>query len=108
MFAVVDDRNQQFRAVPGNKVLIALQKSLEPGSTITFDKVCLVGGGGDGGGEPKIGTPHVAGASVTAKVLGQVAGPKLVIQKFKRRKNQRRRTGFRAHYTEIQIEAIHV
>ena len=107
MFAVVDDRNQQFRAVPGHKVLIALQKSLEPGSTITFDKVCLVGAG-DGGGDPKIGTPHVAGASVTAKVLREVAGPKLVIQKFKRRKNQRRRTGFRAHYTEIQIESIHV
>lgn len=101
MFAVVDDRNQQFRAVQGQKVLIALQKSLEPGSTLTFDKICLVGGSA-----PKIGTPHVKGAKVTAKVLGEVAGPKLVVQKFKRRKNQRRRTGFRAHYTEIQIESI--
>ena len=101
MFAVVDDRNQQFRAVPGQKLLIALQKSLEPGSTLTFDKICLVGGD-----NPRIGTPHVKGASVTAKVLGTTAGPKLVVQKFKRRKNQRRRTGFRAHYTEIQIEAI--
>jgi hypothetical protein len=61
---------------------------------MSFDKVCLVGGGR--WGDPRIGTPHVAGASVTGKVLGEIAGPKLVIQKFKRRKNQRRRTGFGA------------
>lgn len=103
MFAVVDDRHQQFRAVPGEKILISLNRSLEPGSTITFDKICLVGGD-----TPRVGAPHVAGAKVTAKVIGQADGPKLIVQKFKRRKNQRRRTGHRQHYTEIQIEAIHV
>ena len=101
MFAVVDDRNQQFRAVPGEKIVISLLSSAEPGSILTFDKVCLVGGD-----NPRVGAPHVAGAKVTAKVIGQVNGEKLVVQKFKRRKNQRRRTGFRAHFTEIQIEAI--
>lgn len=101
MFAVVDDRNQQFRAVVGEKVLISLNRSAEPGSVLLFDKICAVGGD-----KPRIGTPHVAGALVKAKVLGQVQGEKLIVQKFKRRKNQRRRTGFRARFTEIQIEAI--
>ena len=46
------------------------------------------------------------GATVTASVVGNVRGKKLYIQKFKRRKNMRRRTGFRAHYTEIRVDGI--
>jgi large subunit ribosomal protein L21 len=66
--------------------------------------VCLVGGEGQG----RIGAPYVAGASVTAKVVRQqLKGEKVTIGKFRRRKNSRRRTGFRARYTEVQIEAIH-
>ena len=102
MYAVVEDRNQQFRAVPGERVRVALQADLEPGSSVTFDKVCLVGGEGDG----RIGTPYVDGASVTAKVVGEVKGPKLVIQKLRRRTNSRRKTGFRARFTELEIESI--
>lgn len=103
MYAVVEDRNQQFRAAVGQRVRIPLRSDLEPGSTVTFDKVCLVTG------EPAaVGSPYVDGASVTASVLGNVRGPKLYVQKFKRRKNMRRRTGFRAHYTEIRVDAIEV
>ena len=72
------------------------------GDVLTFDKVCLVGGEGAG----KIGTPFVSGASVTAKVVRQIKGPKVVIGKYKRRKNSRRRTGFRAQFTVVQIESI--
>ncbi len=71
--------------------------------TMTFDKVCLIGGEGEG----KVGTPFVDGASVTAKVLrSSVKGPKLTIGKFRRRKDSRTRTGFRARYTEVEIESI--
>ncbi len=102
MHAVLEDRNQQYRVAQGDRVLIALNSEVEVGSIVTFDKVCLVTGDA-----PKIGTPYVEGASVTAKILkNEVKGPKLVIGKFKRRKNYRRRTGFRARYTEVQIEAI--
>ena len=102
MHAVLADRNQQHRVAAGDRLLIDLDASLEPGAEITFDKICFVGGD-----EPKIGDPFVEGASVTAKVLRQeVKGPKMVVQKFKRRKNYRRRIGFRARYTEILIEAI--
>ena len=104
MYAVLEDRNQQYRVQPGERVLIALKSDVEPGAAVTFDRVCVVGG--DGGAQ--IGAPYVDGASVTAKVVRQdVKGPKLVIQKFRRRKNSRSRTGFRARYTEVQIEQIH-
>jgi large subunit ribosomal protein L21 len=65
--------------------------------------VCAIGGDGNG----RVGTPYVAGASVTATVVrNEVKGTKVTIGKFRRRKNSRRKTGFRARYTEIQIEAI--
>ena len=103
MYAVLDDRNQQYRVQPGDRIQIHLREDVEQGSTLTFDKVCLVGGEGEG----KIGTPYVAGASVTAKVVSpETKGPKLVVAKFRRRKDSRRKTGFRAKFTEVEIEAI--
>ena len=103
MFAVFEDRNQQFRVKAGDRVLIPLQAELEQGASVTFDKVCLVTGD-----EARIGTPYVDGAKVTAKVLGERKGPKVDIQKFRRRKNSRSRSGFRARYTEVEIQAIEV
>lgn len=102
MYAVVDDRNQQYRVQPGDRIQIHLHSGVAEGDTLTFDRVCLVGGEGAG----KIGTPFVAGASVTAKVVRQLKGPKVTIGKYKRRKNSRRRTGFRAQFTVVQIESI--
>ncbi|MBL8749195.1 MAG: 50S ribosomal protein L21 [Planctomycetes bacterium] len=98
MYAVVDDRNQQYRVQPGDRIQIHHRDGAAEGDTLTFDKVCLVG--------DRVGTPHVPGVSVTAKVLRQMKGPKVVICKFRKRKNSRRRTGFRARYTMVQIEAI--
>jgi large subunit ribosomal protein L21 len=102
MYAVVDDRNQQYRVQPGDRIQIHLREGVAEGDTLTFDKVCLVGGEGAG----RIGTPFVQGASVTGKVVRQLKGPKVVIGKFRKRKNSRRRTGFRARYTVVQIESI--
>ena len=102
MYAVVDDRNQQYRVQPGDRIQIHLRNDVAEGDPLTFDKICLVGGEGKG----VIGTPFVEGATVSAKVVRQIKGPKVVICKFRRRKNSRRRTGFRAQFTEVQIEAI--
>jgi large subunit ribosomal protein L21 len=102
MYAVLDDRNQQYRVKPGDRIQIHLRQGVAEGDKLTFDKVCLVGGEGTG----RIGAPFVAGASVTAKVVRQIKGPKVVIGKYRRRKNSRRRTGFRAQYTVVQIESI--
>lgn len=102
MYAVVDDRHQQYRVQPGDRIQIHLLRDAEDGSTLTFDKVCAVGGEGTG----KVGAPYLAGATVTAKVLRTIKGPKVRVAKYRKRKNSRRRTGFRAQYTEVQIEAI--
>ena len=117
MYAVVEDRNQQYRVQSGDRVFIALKSDAPVGSTFQFDHVCLwssatpgegaAAEGGAGGGDSKIGTPYVDGVSVTAKVIRQdVKGPKLIVAKYRRRKNSRKRTGFRARYTEVQIESI--
>jgi large subunit ribosomal protein L21 len=64
--------------------------------------VLLIGDGDD----VTIGTPTVAGASVSATVLGEALGPKLVIFKFKQKVKYRRRTGHRQHMTRVRIDAI--
>jgi large subunit ribosomal protein L21 len=101
MYAVIDDRNQQHRVSPGDRVKVAYRADAEPGAELTFDRVCLVGGD-----QPRIGTPYVDGASVTATVIGNGKGPKLIVQKFRRRKGYRRRTGSRSRFTEVQIEQV--
>ena len=58
------------------------------------------------GGQPKGGLPLVKGASVTAEVVGPEKGEKLVIQKLRRRKNMRRKTGCRHIYTRVRIATI--
>jgi large subunit ribosomal protein L21 len=101
MYAVIEDRTRQYRVAVGDRVQLDLLDDAEPGSTVTFDQVCVLGGDAS-----RIGTPFITGASVTATVVGEVKGPKLVVAKFRRRKNSRRRTGFRGKFTEVQIEAI--
>ena len=70
--------------------------------SITFDRVLMVRG--DGG--VKIGTPTVAGAKVIATVVQDVKGRKIIIRKYRRRKNYRRKQGHRQHYTRVKIESI--
>ena len=74
----------------------------EPGSTITFDNVLLVSNEGN----VSIGTPQVDGASVTGEVIGDTKGPKLVVFRFKRRKNVRVKRGHRQAYTAVRITGI--
>jgi len=104
MYAVLDDRNQQYRVAAGDRIKIHLRSGSTEGESLTFDKVCAIGGDKDSAG--RVGTPFVAGASVTAKVVRNVKDAKVIIGKFRRRKNSRTRNGFRAQYTMVQIEAI--
>ena len=70
-------------------------------STVSFD-VLLVGNDGD----VRIGTPIVEGAKVEGKVVGQVRGEKLVVFKYKSKKNYRRKQGHRQPYTKVEITKI--
>lgn len=98
MYAIFRALGKQFRAEKG-KTLQLPRMDAEPGSKLTFDDVLLT----SDGETVRAGTPTVKGAKVTAEVLGEKKGTKLYIFKFKRRKGYRRRTGFRARYTEVRI-----
>jgi len=76
----------------------------ENDKTVTFDRVLLIGGEGD----PKIGLPTLAGATVVADALGAQKGPKVVIYKYKRRKGYHKKQGHRQHYTAVKITDIKI
>jgi len=71
------------------------------GDTVTFDQVLLVGGDA-----LKLGKPLVGGAKVEAKIAAQGLGKKLVVFKFRRRKNYRRKNGHRQPFTALEITNI--
>ena len=102
MYAIISDRNQQATVKVGDEVVCDLMGEATPGPEITFDQVLLVGNEG----EVKVGKPTVEGASVKAEVIGEHKGKKLVIFRFKRRKNIRRKTGHRQTYTRVRITEI--
>lgn len=101
MYAIIEDGGRQFRVEEG-QVLEIDYRDTSSGEQITFQRVLA---GHDESGV-KIGTPAVEGASVTAEVLGTSQGPKLVVQKLRRRKNSRRKTGHRQLYTQVKISKI--
>lgn len=102
MYAVIKTGGKQYRVAEGQRLRVEKLTSKE-GDTVTFDQVLLLGGGE---GAAKIGRPMLQGASVTAKVATHDRGPKLVIFKFRRRKNYRRKTGHRQPFTEVVITGI--
>ena len=102
MYAVIKTGGKQYR-VAKDAVLKIERLDGEVGASITFPEVLMVGGD-----NPVVGTPTVAGASVTATVLEQTRGEKLIIFKKRRRKNYRRRNGHRQHLTVVRIADIAV
>jgi large subunit ribosomal protein L21 len=74
----------------------------DAGSTITFDRVLLVGDGE----AVTVGTPVVEGATVSGTVLGEALGPKLIVFKFKQKATYRRKNGHRQHLTRVRIDEI--
>lgn len=102
MYAIISDRNNQATVRVGDEVLCDLMDDAERGSTITFDHVLMIGGDG----ETVLGKPTVAGATVTGEVMGLARGPKLVVFRFKRRKNVRVKRGHRQSYTRVKITGI--
>jgi large subunit ribosomal protein L21 len=101
MYAIFVDGGRQYRVEPGQEVVLDY-RDVRQGEQLTFDRVLAVSG--DGG--LKLGTPNVSGASITAEVLGPLKGEKLVVQKMRRRKNYRRRTGHRQWHTRVKIASI--
>ena len=101
MYAIIEDHGRQYTVREGDVIRIDL-KDMNEKEQITFDRVLML----RGDNETQVGTPTVAGASVTATVLGMFKDKKIVVRKFKRRKNYRRKQGHRQRYTQVRIDAI--
>jgi large subunit ribosomal protein L21 len=103
MYAIIEEGGRQFKVTSGDTIQID-RKVGDNDKTISFDRVLLIGGEG----EPRIGLPTVAGASVVANVIGSQKGPKIDIYKYKRRKGYHKKQGHRQKYTAVKITDIKV
>jgi large subunit ribosomal protein L21 len=101
MYAVIATGGKQYRVNEGDCLRVE-KLTGSVGEKVVFDKVLLTGGDG----EPKIGTPMLNGAKVEAEITAQDRAKKIVVFKFKRRKNYRRKYGHRQPYTELKITKI--
>src|ERR1700751_5051018 len=100
MFAVIKTGGRQYRVVPNDVLEIGKIEGLV-GTIVQLGEVLVVGGD-----TPVLGTPTVAGASVAAEVLDHKRGPKVIAFKKRRRKNSRRKRGYRDEITVLRITEI--
>jgi len=101
MYAVFNSGGRQYRVEPGDQLNIE-KIGTGVGEGVSFDKVLLV----RDGEQVHVGIPYVEGAAVEATVLSQARARKLLVFKFKRRKNYKRLKGHRQQQTRIRIDAI--
>ena len=100
-YAIFKAAGQQFRAEKGVTIKVPLLEG-EPGSKITFDDVLL----SSDGEKIRAGVPLVKGAKVVAEIVRHGKGDKVVVFKFKRRRNYRRKQGHRQQFTELKITDV--
>jgi large subunit ribosomal protein L21 len=101
MYAVIKTGGKQYKVVPGEKLKVE-QIPAEVGAQIVLDQVLLVGDESS----VRLGQPIVAGATVTATVLGHGRGEKVKIFKMRRRKHYQKHQGHRQGFTELKIDGI--
>ena len=101
MYAVIKTGGKQYRVQQGDVIFVEKIDS-QANDAVTFEEVLLVGDGE----QTKIGAPVVKGAKVEGKVLSQVKAKKVVVYKYKAKKNERKKQGHRQPYTKVEITAI--
>ncbi|XFA99293.1 50S ribosomal protein L21 [Candidatus Izemoplasma sp. B36] len=102
MYAVIETGGKQVRVEVGQEIFVE-KLDVEAGAEYTFDKVLMIGGG-----KNKIGKPYVKNASVTAEVVKNGRGPKIIIFKYEPKKHYHKKNGHRQPYTKLSIKAINV
>lgn len=102
MYAVIETGGKQHKVSEGEFLKIE-KLDLEAGTEVTFDKVMMVKTADDA---VKIGAPYVENASVKAEVVEQGKDKKIVVFKYKRKKNYQRKQGHRQQYTAVRITSI--
>ena len=101
MYAVIETGGKQYRVKEGDVLFIEKIKA-EAGEKVVFDKVLLVSNEGD----LNVGSPYVESAKVEADVLEQGKGKKIIVFKYKAKKNYKKKQGHRQPYTKVKIEKI--
>ena len=101
MYAVIKTGGKQYRVQQGDVIFVE-KLNAQSDEAVTFDEVLLVGDAD----QSKVGTPVVEGAKVEGKVLAQVKSRKIVVYKYKAKKNERKKQGHRQPYTKVEITAI--
>jgi len=101
MYAVIETGGKQFRVQQGDVIFIE-KLDANVGDTVAVDKVLLV----EKDGVVKVGTPVVAGAKAVLKVMEHGKGEKIIVFKYKPKKNYRRKQGHRQPYTKVLVEAL--
>lgn len=100
MYAVIMSGGKQYRVSQGDIIYVE-KLDQEPESAVYFDVLML--GSEDG---VEVGTPTLAGAKVEGKVVAQVKGEKIIIYKYKSKKNYHRKAGHRQNYTKVEIVSV--
>ena len=100
MYAVIKTGGKQYRVEPGDTIYVE-KLDLADGSGIDFEAMMFADGD-----DIRVGTPIVEGVTVNCKVIRQVKGKKVIIFKYKAKKNIRKKQGHRQKHTQLEISAI--
>ena len=101
MYAVIEACGKQYKVTKGDVVFFE-KLDVEEGKKVTFDKVVLL----SDDGKVEVGAPYVKGIKVEGKVVAHGKGKKIIVFKYKAKKNYKRKQGHRQPYTKVEITAI--
>jgi large subunit ribosomal protein L21 len=100
MYAVIKTGGKQYRVSEGDRLRVEKLEGVK-GDLVSLSEVLMLGGE-----RVAIGSPLVAGASVSAEIIGQGLGKKIIVFKMRRRKRYRRKNGHRQPFTELRVKSI--
>ena len=103
MYAVIEACGKQYKVTKGDVVFFEKLEA-EEGKKVTFDKVVLV----SDEGKVQVGNPYVANVKVEGKIVANGRGKKVLVFKYKPKKNERKTRGHRQDYTKVEITSIKV
>ena len=101
MYAIIEACGRQYKVTEGDTVYFE-KLDAEEGKKVSFDKVVMLSNDGD----VQVGSPYVAGAKVDGKVVSHGKGKKIIVFKYKPKKNERKTRGHRQEYTKVEITSI--
>ena len=101
MYAIIETGGKQYKVQEGDVITVE-KLAADTGTAYTFDKVLSV----VDGDKTSFGEPYIKGASVAAQVLGDGKGKKIIVYKYKAKKNYHRKKGHRQPFTKLKIDSI--